>query len=214
MIVVNNQGDGSHVLPSLGHARWHGLTAADLVFPFFLVIMGVSMAMSFARHRPSPWKVLRRSALLFALGFFLNAFPHFAPGDVHIMGVLQRIALVYLLASVIVLHVPRRGQLAIGAVLLGGYWALMMLVPVPGHVAGVLTPDGNLAGWLDRAVLGMKHVYGNGPYDPEGLLSTFPAVVTALIGFWAGDFVRRQHVGSHVTRRLTTAGLALAAAGG
>src|SRR2546422_1411350 len=132
MIVVNNQGDGSHVLPSLGHARWHGLTAADLVFPFFLVIMGVSMAMSFARHRPSPWKVLRRSALLFALGFFLNAFPHFDPGDVHIMGVLQRIALVYLGTALCVLYLPRKAQLVTAATLLVGYWAAMTLVPVPG----------------------------------------------------------------------------------
>jgi len=214
MIVVNNQGDGGHVLPSLGHAHWHGITAADLVFPFFLVIMGVSMAMSFAKSRPTPLKILRRGALLFALGFFLNAFPHFDPAEVHIMGVLQRIALVYVAASFAVLYLPRKAQLALGATLLVGYFAAMTLVPVPGHGAGVLTPDGNLAGWIDRALLGAKHVYGNGPYDPEGLLSTLPAVVTALIGFWAGDWVRRQHVGAHVTRRLTTAGLALAAAGG
>src|SRR5438445_7525937 len=127
MIVVNNQGNGSHVLPSLGHATWHGLTAADLVFPFFLVIMGVSMAMSFARRRPSPWKVLRRGALLFALGFFLNAFPHFDPAEVHIMGVLQRIALVYLATALVVLYVPRRAQLAIGTTLLLGYWLAMPL---------------------------------------------------------------------------------------
>src|SRR5438067_6826171 len=149
MIVVNNQGDGSHVLPSLGHATWNGITVADLVFPFFLVIMGVSMAISFARHRPSLAKVLRRSALLFALGFFLNAFPHFDPGDVHIMGVLQRIALVYLATALVVLSAPRRAQFVIGASLLVGYFALMTLVPVPGHGAGVLTPDGNLAGFVD-----------------------------------------------------------------
>lgn len=213
MIVVNNQGDGGHVLPSLGHAKWHGITLADLVFPFFLVIMGVSMAISFAKRRPSITKVLRRSALLFALGFFLNAFPHFDPADVHIMGVLQRIALVYLATALLVLYVPRKGQLATGAALLVGYFAVMTLVPVPGHGAGVLTPDGNLAGWIDRTLLGVKHVYGNGPYDPEGLLSTLPAVVTALIGVWTGEWVRRQQVGSHVTKRLATAGFALAVAG-
>jgi predicted acyltransferase len=90
----------------------------------------------------------------------------------------------------------------------------MALVPVPGHGAGVLTPDGNLAGWLDRTILGARHVYANGPYDPEGLLSTLPAVVTVLIGFWAGDWVWRQtDISARVTRRLLTAGLALAAAG-
>src|SRR6266480_4615268 len=204
MIVVNNQGDGTHVLPSLGHAHWHGITVADLVFPFFLVIMGVSMAISFAKRGPSLAKVLRRSALLFALGFFLNAFPHFDPAEVHIMGVLQRIALVYLATALLVLYVPRRTQLAVGAALLLGYFGLMTLVPVPGHGAGVLTPDGNLASWIDRTVFGVKHVYGNGPYDPEGLLSTLPAVVTALIGVWTGEWVRRQRVGSHVTKRLTT----------
>jgi len=213
MIVVNNQGDGSHVLPSLVHAHWDGITVADLVFPFFLVIMGVSMAISFAKHRPTLVKVLRRSTLLFALGFFLNAFPHFDPADVHIMGVLQRIALVYLFAALLILYVPRKAQLATGAALLVGYFALMTLVPVPGHGTGVLTPDGNLAGFIDRALLGAKHVYGNGPYDPEGLLSTLPAIVTALIGFWAGDWVRHQRVGTPVTKRLATAGLALAAAG-
>jgi predicted acyltransferase len=213
MIVVNNQGDGSHILPSLGHATWNGITLADLVFPFFLVIMGVSMAISFAKRRPSPWKILRRSALLFALGFFLNAFPHFDPAEVHIMGVLQRIALVYLATAFLVLYTPRRPQLATGAALLVGYFALMTLVPVPGHGAGILTPDGNLAGFIDRALLGAKHVYGNGPYDPEGLLSTLPAIVTTLIGFWAGDWVRTQQVGAHVTKRLAYTGLALAAAG-
>src|SRR5947209_687981 len=210
MIVVNNQGDGSHVLPSLSHAAWHGITGADLVFPFFLVIVGVSMAFAFAKRRPSHGKILRRSALLFALGFFLNAFPHFHASDVHIMGVLQRIALVYLLASLLVLHVPRRGQLVVGAVILGGYWAAMMLVPVPGHGAGVLTPAGNLAGWVDRTVLGVKHVYGNGPYDPEGLLSTVPAIVSALIGYWAGDWIRTQNVGADVTRLLALSCLVLA----
>ena len=213
MIVVNNQGDGSHVLPSLGHATWNGITVADLVFPFFLVIMGVSMAISFAKRRPTLTKVLRRSALLFALGFFLNAFPHFDPAEVHIMGVLQRIALVYLGTALLVLYVPRKAQLATGAALLVGYFGLMTLVPVPGHGAGVLTPDGNLAGFIDRALLGAKHVYGNGPYDPEGLLSTLPALVTALIGFWTGDWVRRQAVTADVTKRLATAGLALAVAG-
>ena len=213
MIVVNNQGDGSHVLPSLGHAAWNGITMADLVFPFFLVIMGVSMAISFAKRRPTPWKIVRRSALLFALGFFLNAFPHFDPAEVHIMGVLQRIALVYLATGLLVLYAPRRAQLVAGAALLVGYFALMTLVPVPGHGAGILTPDGNLAGFLDRALLGVRHVYGNGPYDPEGLLSTLPAIVSALIGFWAGDWVRRQQVGVSVTKRLATAGLALAVAG-
>jgi len=213
MIVVNNQGDGSHVLPSLGHAHWHGITVADLVFPFFLVIMGVSMAISFAKRRPTLTKVVRRTALLFALGFFLNAFPHFDPAEVHIMGVLQRIALVYLATALLILYVPRKTQLATGAGLLVGYFALMTLVPVPGHGAGVLTPDGNLAGFIDRALLGVKHVYGNGPYDPEGLLSTLPAVVTALIGFWAGDWIRQQRVSTAVPKRLATAGLALAVAG-
>src|SRR5205807_7013451 len=132
MIVVNNQGDGSHVMAGLAHARWHGLTAADLVFPFFLVMVGVSMAFAFAQRRPTHARILRRSALLFALGFCLNAFPHFDPAEVHIMGVLQRIALVYLLASLIALHVPGRAQFVLGAGLLLGYWALMTAVPVPG----------------------------------------------------------------------------------
>ena len=213
MIVVNNQGNGAHVLPSLGHAQWDGVTVADLVFPFFLVVMGVSMAVSFAKKRPTLLRVLRRSVLLFALGFFLNAFPYFDPAEVHIMGVLQRIALVYLLTAAAVLYLPRRAQLALGALFLLGYWAAMTLIPVPGYGAGVLSPAGNLAGYIDRALLGVKHVYGNGSYDPEGLLSTLPAVVSGLIGFWAGDWIRRQSVGAHVTKRLARSGLVLALAG-
>src|SRR5205807_4440544 len=124
MIVVNNQGSTRH-FPGTTHARWHGLTAADLVFPFFLLIVGSSMAMSLSRRPGVHLKIVRRSLLLFALGVLLNAAPDFDWTHLHLPGILQRIALVYLLASLVVLHVPPRAQYALGGAVLVGYWAAM-----------------------------------------------------------------------------------------
>ncbi|MBX5495748.1 MAG: DUF1624 domain-containing protein, partial [Bryobacteraceae bacterium] len=150
MLLVNNAGDWNHVYPPLLHAKWHGWTPTDLVFPFFLWIVGVSMTFSFARRmargdgrRAILLHVLRRSALIFAVGLFLNAFPAFDFEHLRIPGVLQRIALCYLAAGAIVLYTDIKGQIGAAIALLAGYWALMTLVPVPGYGAGVLEPEGN-----------------------------------------------------------------------
>lgn len=199
MILVNNAGDWAHVYWPLEHAEWNGWTPTDLIFPFFLFIVGVSMVMSFdsrqargASKRELLLHSLKRSTIIFGLGLFLYAYPRFDFHTLRIMGVLQRIAVVYLVSSAIILFVGRFARFIIAAVLLLGYFVLMMLVPVPGHGAGVLTLDGNLAGFLDRTLL-YNHLYIAHRFDPEGLLSTIPAIVTCLIGVFTGDWMRGKN---------------------
>lgn len=201
MILVNDAGSGDAYWP-LKHARWNGWTPTDLVFPFFLFIVGVSMVFSFAsrfKHGDSPARIMlhvvKRSAILFAIGVFVvNSFPnHYDLHHIRIAGVLQRIALCYLICSVLVLWTGTRARVAVIAVCLVGYWVLMRFVPVPGfgvptHDIPLLDPDRNLAAWLDRKLL-MGHLY-EGTRDPEGLLSTIPALGTTLIGVLTGEWLR------------------------
>jgi predicted acyltransferase len=213
MVLVNNQGSGAHAFWGLAHAKWNGWSGADLVFPAFLFIVGASMAMAFARPTPpSPAKIVRRAVLLFAIGLVLNGFPYGNLHELRTMGVLQRIGLAYLLAALLVLHRPRRTQVLIAVVALVGYWAVLML-PVPGHAAFHMAPSVNVPGHFDKTVLGPTHVYQNGNYDPEGLLSTIPAVVTVLIGYWAGAWLRVQRASAEVSRRLARVGAAAVVGG-
>jgi len=200
MILVNNAGDWSHVFPPLQHAAWNGWTLADLIFPFFLFIVGVAMSFSFA-HRVAPGhalkeiylQVVRRSIILFLLGLFVNAL-YYLPGGfslsvLRIPGVLQRIALVYFFASFVILHTTPRGQALAATFLLLFYWAIMELVPVPGYGAGVLTPEGNLISYTDSLLL-PHHLME--PIDPEGILSTIPAISTTLLGVLTGYWIRSR----------------------
>lgn len=196
MILVNNQGNGDAVYAPLKHAHWNGLTPADLVFPGFIFIMGVSLSLSASRRsetgesrRAQTLHILRRAALLFVIGFIFNFDPEHLAGW-RIMGVLQRLALVYMIGAFIVMRTSARGQAAAAAALLAGYWALMKLVPAPGFAAGDLSLEGNLAGYIDRALLG-NHLYVKG-WDPEGFLGTLPAVAHLLIGCLAGHALRRD----------------------
>ncbi|HEV2425693.1 MAG TPA: heparan-alpha-glucosaminide N-acetyltransferase domain-containing protein [Terriglobia bacterium] len=201
MILVNNNGDESAAYWPLKHSHWNGWTPTDLVFPFFLFIVGVSMVFSFAsrlKRGESTGQLvahaLRRAVILFALGVFLNGFPNeYHAATIRIEGVLQRIALCYLLAALVVLWTGTRGRIAVIAVCLIGYWILMRFVPVPGfgvptHSIPLLDPDRNLAAWLDRKLL-FGHLY-EGTRDPEGLLSTIPALATTLIGALTGGWLR------------------------
>jgi predicted acyltransferase len=196
MILVNNPGDWSHVFPPLRHAEWHGFTPTDLVFPSFLLIVGAAIPFALGNRiergdtRAAVLaKVLRRSALIFAIGLFLNGFPFQLPlAKLRIPGVLQRIALCYLAAALLYLATSIRAQLIVAAGLLLGYWALMTLVPVPGYGAGDLSRPHNLAAWVDRGVM-PGHLYKR-DYDPEGLLSTIPAIATTLIGVVTGAWLR------------------------
>ncbi len=195
MILVNNPGSWSHIYAPLRHAEWHGWTPTDLIFPFFLFIVGVAIPFSFARRLKAGgsrlgllWHVLRRALILFGLGLFMAAYPRFDFGDLRIMGVLQRIGLVYLLAAPAYLYLGRRGRAWATVALLLGYWALLTLVPVPGYGPGDLSPEGNLGAYLDRMLLGDR--LWQGTWDPEGLLSTLPALATTLLGIFTGEWLR------------------------
>ena len=195
MILVNNPGTGKFVFPPLRHADWHGWTPTDLIFPFFLFIVGVSLALSLSHRKESgKWegliyvKILKRSVILFGLGLFLQLFPYFRFEGMRIPGVLQRIAVCFFLTSLLYLHTGKFTRLGLVLVLLAGYWIALKLIPVPGVGAGVLDYTGNLPAFIDNKLM-PGHLY-EPAFDPEGLLSTLPALATALIGTLIGDVLR------------------------
>jgi len=206
MLLVNNPGTWSAVYDPLEHAAWHGWTPTDLIFPFFLFIVGVSMAYSLVPRleRGDPpgrlfGRAAKRAAVLVGLGLLLAAFPYYNLDLAHLRlpGVLQRIGLAFFLASAVVLFTRPRVQTAVAAALLLGYWAAMTLVPVPGFGAGQLTREGNLAAFVDRAILGTDHLWASArTWDPEGLMSTLPAVATVLLGVFAGRWMRKDRAPS------------------
>jgi predicted acyltransferase len=199
MVLVNNPGTWSSIYWPLQHAEWHGWTPTDLVFPFFLFIVGVSITLAFARRveegavqRSLYLKVIKRSAIIFGLGLFLNAFPYFDFATVRIPGVLQRIAVCYLIASLIFLKTRAMTQFLIALGLLIVYCFVMTRIAAPGFAAGDLSKEGSLASYVDRLVFG-AHVWRQAKvYDPEGLLSTIPAVATTLFGVLTGHWLRSE----------------------
>lgn len=233
MILVNNPGTWSAIFPPLRHAAWHGWTPTDLVFPFFLFIVGVAIPLAFAKRLERGAdrgdlvrKTVKRAAVLFAIGLGLGLFSRVwrlfegVPldlSDVRVMGVLQRIALCYLAASLLFLYTSARTQLGVGAAILLGYWAALEWVPVPGVGAGHLDVAAEtLPAYVDRLVLGSQHLWAGADklWDPEGLMSTLPAIVTTLLGIAAGRMVRRTDVAPVETAaRMMALGLALTAVG-
>jgi predicted acyltransferase len=194
MILVNNPGNWKTTYGGLQHAEWNGCRPADLVFPFFLFIVGVAITFSFAQRlgrHGSRARLLasaaRRTFILFALGLLLNGFPSFDWQTIRLAGVLQRIALCYAFAAIIVITLDARGQAITGLLLLLGYWALMKLVPVPGFGAGGFGPGKNLAGYIDSVVIPGHLLHPH--WDPEGILSTLPAIATTLSGVLAGHWL-------------------------
>lgn len=225
MILVNNPGSWDHIYPPLEHAEWHGCTPTDLVFPFFLFIVGVAMPFSLAKYtpenRPTPQvytRIIRRGLILFALGLLLTLstmlldllFKGIALdfSTIRIMGVLQRIGLAYVIAAFAVLQLPQRSLWIFAGVVLIAYGVAMQLIPVPGYGAGNLTAEGNLGGYIDSILLGKKHLYKGGPFDPEGLFSTLPSVVTVLIGYFTGLWLKKQPVKNQTSINLLIVGLA------
>jgi predicted acyltransferase len=199
MLLVNTPGTWAHVYPPLLHAEWNGWTYTDTIFPFFLFAVGVSMVFSFARrteqgaHRKDlALHTIQRSTAIFAIGLGLNvlSFLLFHRQSVRIPGVLQRIGVCYLLAGILYLAFGRRGLLPAAATLLLFYWLLMTQTPVPGFGAGRLDAEGNLAAYVDRLVLG-DNTWKPG-WDPEGPLSTIPAVASVLAGAMAGELLRAR----------------------
>ena len=224
MLLVNDPGSWGNIYPPFEHAAWHGWTPTDLIFPFFLFIVGITTSLSLSARRARGAdegeivrQILRRGALIFLFGFLLNLFPFFTwtaldgvadptflqrVGDrflhVRFLGVLQRIALAYTFAALLTVRTTLKQQVVIAAALLYGYWFAMTLLPVPGSgTLGALTlnePSATLAAWLDRALLDWGR-YGNHlwvsskTWDPEGVLSTIPAIGTAMLGVMAGRWI-------------------------
>jgi predicted acyltransferase len=202
MLLVDYAGDEPSGYRLVRHAHWNGLTGADLVFPSFVFLMGISIVLSFSARLARgetrehiAWHAAKRCLLLFALGIFLNGVPQFHLTTWRIEGVVQRIALCYFFAGLLFLWTDMRGLIVAMLVCLLGYWALMRLVPVPGfglpgHDIPVLAPDQNLVDWIDRSLFPGR-LY-NGTRDPEGVLSTIPAIATALAGVLTGLWLRSE----------------------
>ncbi len=221
MILVNNPGSWAHVHPQLRHAAWHGCTFTDLVFPFFLFVVGVAIVFSLGRARESGrpkrsqlGRIFKRSVRLIFFGLLMAAWSSGSFADIRIPGVLQRIALCYLAGALLFLYLSRNQLRLVLIGLLAGYWALLTLVPVPGAGPPDLSrPDLNIAAWLDRVLLG-GHLWSQSvTWDPEGLLSTLGALGTVLLGVEVGLFLRDRRLRSTDTARLAAAGTAVAAAG-
>ena len=224
MILVNDPGDGPSAYWPLHHADWNGWTPTDLVFPFFLLIVGVAMAFSFQSRldRGEPRTrllkhVLWRGLALFAIGMFLNGFPnHYHLASWRIYGVLQRIAICYVITGVLELWTGWRAQIAAAFACLAGYWILVRYVPVPGfgiptHDIPLLDPDRNVVAWLDRKLL-MGHLY-EGTRDPEGVLSNIPAIATCLLGLLCGKWLKTNNSPRIKTVAIVAAGVFAIAVG-
>ena len=206
MILANMAGVADDVYRPLSHSEWHGCTPTDLIFPCFLFIVGVAMTFSLAKYtaenKPTKavyLRILRRTAILFILGLVLNGFWNqgvwtFDLSSIRLMGVLQRIALTYLFASLIVLKLPRKSQWLVAGGLLIAYWLTMMYIPVPDYGAGVLTREGNFGAFIDRLIIPKAHLYKGDGFnflgDPEGLFSTIPAIVSVLAGYFTGEWIK------------------------
>lgn len=211
MILVNTPGSWSYVYAPLRHAEWHGCTPTDLVFPFFLFIVGLSVYFSFKKYdtrlsKPATYKILKRTLLIFLIGLLLNLYPYFNFEKVRIMGVLQRIALAYGIGALLCLALNTRALLAVLVGILLGYWALLYFgAPVDPYAL-----KENIVRRFDVFVFGEQHIYkGYGiPFDPEGLLSAIPSVGTVIIGYLMGKTMdRRDAIGPKIKSLLIYGGI-------
>jgi len=237
MVIVNNPGDWNTVYWPLLHAEWNGCTPTDLVFPYFLFIVGVAITLS--RSTLGSWsRIVRRSLVILGFGLFLTGFPFwfnpaFTPATWRFPGVLQRIAVCYLVAAFLyrltvpngerqdLRHAIRLGGWIVGVLLV--YWAAMTWMPVPGGSAGDLSPSGNLGAFIDRAVFGESHLWKKhawdklhpwlAGWDPEGILSTLPAIATTVIGVITGLWLRADRSPSGKAAGMAVAALPLMALG-
>jgi predicted acyltransferase len=220
MVLVNTPGDGRNVYAPLRHAEWNGWTPTDVVFPSFLWIVGVAMTLSLGRRVAAGvsraqlfGQAFRRAVILYVLGLLIYAYPGLNLSTQRLLGVLQRIAICYLAAAAIYLTARIRGQIVWIVSLLVGYWLMMMLIPVHGYGPGRLDVEGNFAHYIDRVVLGPHNYEWTKTWDPEGIVSTLPAIATVLLGIMAGHVLRLKRTLAARTVWLLAAGVLLIAAG-
>ena len=219
MILVNNPGSFVTYAP-LEHAAWHGWTFTDTVFPFFLWIVGVAMTLSTARRVERGedrgqllLHTFKRAAIIFLLGFLLGPFPSINWATIRIPGVLQRIAACYLIAGIIFLFTKVRGQIIAIVALNVVYWCLMTLYPTPGCGAGSMTVECNFARYIDGLVIPGHMWSGTKVWDPEGIVSTLPAISSVLFGILTGHLLRHFSGSADRLKWLAVQGAALVAAG-
>lgn len=218
MVLVNNAGSGA-MYRQFQHSDWNGWTIADTIFPSFLWIVGVAITLSLGSRLQNGVprgrlfaQIARRALILYVLGLVVYMAPRFDPSTQRLLGVLQRIAICYLVASVIYLSTSWRGQLLWIGGLLVSYWMMMTLIPVPGYGAGNLSVAGNFAHYADRLVLGHHNYEYTKTWDPEGVVSTLPSIATALFGIMAGHILRLKRALSERVVWLFAAGNCLIAA--
>ncbi|WP_290712604.1 heparan-alpha-glucosaminide N-acetyltransferase domain-containing protein [Flavihumibacter sp. CACIAM 22H1] len=225
MILVNNQPGASYA--PLHHAKWHGCTPTDLVFPFFLFAVGNALAfvqpkLEAMDRSAAIWKIVKRGLLIFLIGLLLNWFPFVKWENnelvgksfetLRIFGVLQRIALAYLFGALIIYLFKARVSFLIAALLLLGYWVLTVMA---GDAADPYSLEGFWGTGLDRAILGEQHMYkGEGvAFDPEGIASTIPSIAQVILGFLVGDYIRQKGKNADMVANLFVAGVVLWLAG-
>lgn len=218
MIMVNFPGSEEYVFPTLRHTKWNGLTFTDLIAPTFLFIVGVSIAFAYSKrlNDNSPKgdlykKIIIRSLKIFAVGMFLNMLPNFDFSDLRYTGTLHRIAIVFLFCAIMFLNTTWKQQAVTGAVILVLYWLAMTLIPTPGVGAVVLERGVNLAAWVDQQYLPGK--MWQGTWDPEGILSTFPSLVSGIAGMLAGRLMLSLFTPGEKVNYLMSIGLFVAALG-
>lgn len=225
MILVNTPGTGAKIYGFLIHAQWFGFTLADLVFPSFLFAVGNSLSFSMVRMKHAPgrevwFKIVKRTIIIFLLGYLMYWFPFFKMGEAgdlilkpisetRIMGVLQRIALCYFFASIIFYYLSEKVAIILSAGILLGYWGILYLF---GDSGVELEMPTNAASKFDLSILGLGHIYKRDsiPFDPEGLLSTLPAIVNVIMGYIAGVFIQRKGKSIEGVAKLLVVGFALA----
>jgi predicted acyltransferase len=215
MIIVNTPGSGATPFSPLEHAGWHGFTPTDLVFPSFVFAVGNAMSFSLRRYQEMGngaffLKILKRTIVIFLCGYLMYWFPFYNKNidSTRIFGVLQRIALCYFFAAIFIHYLSQRAIVVVSILLLLGYWIILLLFGDHNQPFSIL---GNAGLYIDKAILGNNHLYhGEGiPFDPEGILSTLPAIVNALIGYMAGTYIQKSGKNYETISKLMLAGLGL-----
>jgi len=217
MIIVNNPGSWQHIYPALKHSTWNGYTPADMVFPFFLFIVGTSMSFSFAGYISKEinpdfgtyTKIIFSVVLLKSF----SDYSLFSLEGLRIMGVLQRISIVYFAAALTIIHLKPSKQWALFFLILFGYWLMLNFLPLPGHTPGNLSQGQSLVSFIDRLILTTPHMLNNGTFEPEGLLSTLPAYTSVLAGYFTGVWIKQRPAKTVTSLMLITFGLLIAATG-